>query len=279
MPAPGAQSGHGATAQRRRPAVRGALHDRPATVVAGTQEIPRLLALRPVLFACPAEDFHRACLLQLDVGADRVVVPARVAEQRERVAVVLPFDRLDGRDLLHAPPGASGRARLDLVRALHRGQQPWLAFRRVGLEVVRVRQGKRLEGRAGGAALALPGRGADGVDVTRLQGEGVGAVHRCDVVGVHEEVGLVHRIEVGGPDVHRPGRQPAAHRHGDVLRGARFEDRAVVLAVRRLQRGVTAVRAVSAEVAARGVDEPPSRLAELGDMRGGPGVLADRVGT
>ena len=218
VPVPG--RGHRAAGQRGRRAAGAVAVDLPGPGVGQLQVVlvgrGRIVA---DLEAGPADELHRACLLDERVGGDGVVGPAGVAADRERAGVAVPFDRLDRRLLLDALPGPAARARLDLERALHLRQVRRLLAERVAIETVGVRQRQRALGGRGRRALALPGGRGQRVDVTGLQGQREAAAGRGDVLRVHEPGRGVTGVDVGAPHVHRPGGQPAAHGVADGLRG------------------------------------------------------------
>jgi hypothetical protein len=110
---PGAQPERGGcTAGERGEGAGGVLlRQGPCTGVGDPQVVAGLLALGPGLGVSAADEFDRAGLPQVDVDGDGVVAPRGVAGERERVAVALPFDRLDWRDLLQAVAAAPVQAR------------------------------------------------------------------------------------------------------------------------------------------------------------------------
>lgn len=72
--------------------------------------------------------------------------------------------------------------------------------------------------------------------------------------------------------------EAAADREADPLRGVgrrRLDDRAVVAPVRVAKGDVSPVLLVTLQVAARAVDEEPSRLRELRPLRGHPELRSE----
>src|SRR5439155_18139828 len=136
-----------------------------------------------------------------DVGRDGVVAPADVTEQGVRIGQRVPGDRFLRAHLAHALATASAAAGRHLEGALPVHEVFRLGAGRVAVEGVAVRQAHRALGGAGGGALALAGRGGQGVNAVGLHGQAEAAARRGDVRGVHEVVGRVGGVDVGRPDV------------------------------------------------------------------------------
>ena len=216
------------------------------------------MRLRPLLGVRAAVQFDRAGLVEVHVSGDLVVGPGCGHPISENASEsFLPFDRDDRGPLLQALARPPAEARLDLVRALHVGLVPGLAVAGRGVVVVGVGQRQVGRGRAG-VAVPLPPLPVvvRGVDVTGLHGQREAASGRGDVLRVHEPR-RGSRVDVGAPNVHRPGGQPAGHGVVNGLRGRglrRLDDRAPVCPAGRLQRDVAAVAPAAAQVAAGGVN-------------------------
>src|ERR1035441_4947368 len=119
MPGAGSGRGDGAAGECCECVAGVVADDRPGT---GVAELQVVLVdsghAEGVLRADATQQLYRARLLHQGVSGDRVVAPAQVAADGVGVRVAIPFDRLDRRLLLDAPPGPSSSAQIDLERAL-----------------------------------------------------------------------------------------------------------------------------------------------------------------
>ena len=131
------------------------------------------------------EDADRTGLLDQHVGGDRVIAPVGGTEKRLRFRVVCPVDARPRRQLPQTPPLAIGAVG-DFKRSAHRGEIFCRRGGSIALEIVAIRQGKRLFRRNRRFAFMLTGCGRERIDRIGIERYREAVAASLDVVKSNE---------------------------------------------------------------------------------------------